>query len=686
MPQTFTNHLIHETSPYLLQHAHNPVEWYPWSSEAFERARRENKPVLLSIGYAACHWCHVMEHESFEDAEIARIMNEKFVNIKVDREERPDVDQVYMAFIQMFTGSGGWPMTVFLTPDKKPFFGGTYFPPDDRYGRPGFKRVLQMVADYYHKEKDKVSKMLEQVDEAYQKLLSEQTAGSMPDRTDWNKAVEVLSGHYEPQYGGIGGAPKFPASGAMELFLRKYRNGGERRYLDMVAHTLQKMAEGGIFDQLGGGFARYSVDDQWLVPHFEKMLYDNARLAALYFEMYRCTQDSFYSRIAEETLAFVQRELRHENGGFFSSLDADSEGEEGKYYVWSRAEVLERLGKEQGVIVCDYFDISEQGNFEGRNILHVNQDIQTLADKYNMDEGSIIRLIEEARLTLFDERKKRVRPNLDDKMIVSWNGLMLSAFSIAYQVTRREAYAEVIVENIAFVQQNLVKNGRLLHTFKDGQAKYDGFLDDYANWIQGLLDAYEALFDGTYLQWAYDLTQKVNAYFWDRDNGGYFYTASDQEALIRRMKDEGDQSIPSGNGIMLSNQLRLFSFTEERELIDKCEIILRKYGPNFSRHPFAYASYLNAFDFYLEKPREILVALPDRSEIDESLWQTIFNRYRPNKVIMVKKERVADEVLTASLTEGRSAVEGRPTVYVCHDFNCSLPLHSAEEVNKLLDE
>lgn len=682
-----TNRLINETSPYLLQHAHNPVDWFSWGEEAFAIAKKENKPIFLSVGYSSCHWCHVMEHESFENEEIAKIMNDNFVCIKVDREERPDIDQVYMNYVQMATGSGGWPMSVFLTPDQKPFFGGTYFPPDDRYGRPGFKRLLLAMSNFYHNEKEELQKNLDKVDRVFIGDGTNKQKGTekrdLPTRQDWDSALEQLAGYYEPVYGGIGKAPKFPAVNVFSLFLREYRNSGQPQYLNMVEHTLQNMANGGIYDQVGGGFARYSVDEKWLVPHFEKMLYDNGQLVQIYLDTYLVTKNDYYLRIAEETLEFTLREMTSDEGGFYSSLDADSEGEEGKFYVWDKKEIDALLADEGAEIFDAFFDVSSTGNFEGKNILNVVTSFEQLSEKFNRPVDEIKKLINSGRKILLKEREKRIRPALDDKVISSWNGLMLSAFARAYQVTQKENYKKVIVKNVSFLKEKLMVDGKLMRTYKDGKAKYDAFIEDYAILTNALLDAYEAVFDPAYIAFAIQLNDYANTHFWDKQNGGYFTASDQQEKLIKRMKDASDNSTPSGGGIMLMNNLRLFSYTEKAEYYQMSENILKKYRPQFTNNPYGYGSYLAALDMYLEKPKEILIARKADQNIDEYL-ALLFKTYLPNKVVMVLSEGDDYSSLTASLVEGKKTIDGKVTSYVCQNFACSLPVFSVDELKALV--
>ena len=677
-----SNRLSQETSPYLQQHAHNPVDWYPWGEEAFAKARAENKPILLSIGYAACHWCHVMEKESFENEEIAALMNSLFVNIKVDREERPDVDQLYMRYVQLLTGSGGWPMTVFLTPQLKPFYGGTYFPPENRYGRPGFRRLLQLISDYYHNQKDDLNKNLKKIEMAITASFSEINGQKLPDRNTFNQACKRLAEMYEPEYGGLGNAPKFPAVQAFNLFLRKYANDGEQRYLDMVTHTLKSMGKGGVYDQLGSGFARYSTDNSWLVPHFEKMLYDNAQIVQLYLDTYLITKDEFYLQIVKEILAFVMREMTDPEGGFYSSFDADSEGEEGKFYIWDKKEIIQILGEENGEIFCAYYGVTEQGNFEGKNILNVVTDIPTLAVRFKTDEEVVQGSIADSKEKLFQIRKNRIPPALDDKILLSWNALMHSAFAKAYQVLGDKAYETVIRHNIAFIQKKMVRDNTLFHTYKDGIAKQNAFLDDYAYLIQALLDAYEALYEPSWLRWADELTRQANGIFWDENNGGYYYTSADEQ-LLHRIKDENDQSIPSATGVMLMNMLRLYSVNENSDYITRTEALFKKYEPVFVKNPYGYASYLNALDFYLNKPKEILLVQGKRTAVQPML-KAIFTEFIPNKVVLVINLEGGNEAIQSSVFQDRNTVNDMTTAYVCHNFICSMPVTNAATLRQLI--
>jgi uncharacterized protein YyaL (SSP411 family) len=677
------NHLANETSPYLLQHADNPVHWYPWGDEAIQIAKEENKPILLSIGYSACHWCHVMEHESFENEQTARIMNDNFVCIKVDREERPDIDQIYMNFVQMTTGSGGWPLNVFLTPDLEPFFGGTYFPPDDRYGRPSWTKVMQMAADFYQNRKSELDQNLGIVREAFAASNQDTQGTRIPDRSLLIGAARSLSQLYDKKYGGLGSAPKFPAIQPLTFFLRIYRQTGDEEYLTMVSHSLEQMARGGIYDHLGGGFARYSVDEKWLVPHFEKMLYDNAQLVPLYLDVYLLTKKSFFLQIAKETLNFIDKEMRSGDGGFYSSLDADSEGEEGKYYVWTRSEIDKILGKHSDIF-CDYYDVTEQGNFEGKNILYMQSGINEIAKRFNLTPDQVQIILNKSREQLLTERHKRIRPGLDDKILTSWNALMLSAYARAYQITGKTRYAEIIRSNVSFLKSKLSKNNGLYRTFNKGKARYAGYAEDYAFLIQALLDSYEAVFENDYLKWAQTLMHQVKTKFWDSENIGYYMAERDQKNLIYRMKDEHDHSIPSATGVMLLNLLRFYSTTENDQYINQAEQLLRKYGSAFASNPYTYSSYLNGLDFYLQRPKEIFLVLP--TELDTTFTREIFSNYLPNKVVIKNVANSKPSLFSRSILQGKEAVDGKPTAYVCHNFTCSLPVTSSKALLDLLQK
>ncbi|MEP7274491.1 MAG: thioredoxin domain-containing protein, partial [Acidobacteriota bacterium] len=596
-----------ETSPYLLQHANNPVDWYPWGPEALERARREDRPILLSIGYSACHWCHVMERESFENDAIARLMNENFVNIKVDREERPDLDTIYMNAIQMMTGHGGWPMTVFLTPDQVPFYGGTYFPPADRHGLPGFPRVLISLAEAYRTQHDEIVRNSASVLTELKKLNQIKVEEGELSIELLDRAAHQLLRTFDPVNGGFGSRPKFPPSMGMTFLLRQFRRTGDTATLAAVEMTLEKMAHGGIYDQLGGAFHRYSVDERWLVPHFEKMLYDNALLARIYLDAYLVTGNGLYSRIATETLDYVSREMTNENGGFYSTQDADSEGEEGKFFVWSPQEVEAWLGAEDAKLFGRYFDITTEGNFEGLNILHVDTELDDVAALLGVDGPRLAEVVERGRGILFAAREERIKPARDEKILTAWNGLMMRSFAEASQVLGRADYREIAVRNAEFLLGNLRRDGRLLRTHKDGESKLNGYLEDYAYLADGLLSLYEATFDSRWFIEARALVETMIDQFWDEENAGFYFTGKDHENLISRTKDYYDNAIPAGNSVAIHVLLRLSMFTSEMRYREMAERSLRQLKDVVLRAPSAFGHLLCAFDLLLGSALEITV-------------------------------------------------------------------------------
>ena len=679
------NRLSLETSPYLLQHAHNPVEWFPWGTEAFQKAKEENKPVLLSIGYSACHWCHVMEHESFENEEIARLMNDSFVNIKVDREERPDLDDVYMAAVQMLTGRGGWPLTVFLTPEGKPFFGGTYFPPEDRYGVTGFPKVLKAVAEAYRERPEDVERSVQQILQALTKLPGRQESQQPFSGEILVRACDQLAQAYDAQHGGLGDAPKFPNTGVLELFLRRYRLSQGPRFLEMVTDTLTKMAEGGIYDHLGGGFHRYSVDARWLVPHFEKMLYDNAQLVRLYVEAFRITGSPFFRQIIEETLDYILREMARPEGGFYSTQDADSEGEEGKFFVWEYKEVMDVLGEEVGEIFSRVYDVSEPGNFEGKNILHLILTVEQAARYFSREPEEIKTLLAEARRKLFLQREKRIKPLRDEKALVSWNGLMLSGLAEAFKIFGETKYLQAAEKCVDFILTSMVPNGLLLHTFKDGQAKVPGFLDDYAFLSAGLLDIYEATLDRSILSRAVEFAEAMIREFWDEAEGAFFFTGGSHEKLISRTKPAFDGSIPSGNSVATHLLLRLYRYTGKEDYLLRAEKVLRLYREAMESQPFGFTHLLCALDFYLEKPKEIVVVGEREHQDTRGLLSQINLLYLPNKTLQLLDPRTPPSGTASIPVQEKSQVNGKTTVYVCHNFTCSPPVTQWDELKALLE-
>ena len=684
MTDEHTNRLIHETSPYLLQHAHNPVDWYPWSEEAFEKAKKENKPVLLSIGYSACHWCHVMERESFENEKIAALMNELFVNIKVDREERPDLDEIYMNAVQMLTGRGGWPMTMFLTPEGKPFYGGTYFPPEDRQGMPGFPRILQGVAQAYRERPADVEKSVAQILETLHHM-----AESQPSEKDFAPGIiaescEKIARAYDSENGGLGQAPKFPNPGVYELFLRYYSESGDERYLTMVAQTLSKMAQGGIYDHVGGGFHRYSVDAKWLVPHFEKMLYDNAQLLRIYSQAYVITREPLYKTVVEESARYLLREMHQPEGGFYSTQDADSEGDEGKFFVWTLAEIDALLGAEDGEVFARMYDVTEEGNFEEKNILHPILTVDQANKFFRKEKSEIEALIARTKEKLFTAREKRIKPFRDEKIIAAWNGLLLSGLAEAIKITGASSCLEASRRTVEFIFGRMFRDGYLLHVYKDGQAKLRGYLDDYAFVALGLLDLYEVLLDRSLIDRAMELADIMLREFWDERGGGLFYTGKSHEPLISRAKPVFDASIPSGNAIAAQLLLRLYHLVGAEEYHTRAETILRSYYDAMVSQPFGFAHMLCALDQYLHPAQEIVIVGERSDARTTDLIKEIHSLYLPNKAVLIFAPGESLEKVSP-LMVGKQQIDGRPTAYVCQNFTCSAPVTSWAELKRLLE-
>jgi uncharacterized protein YyaL (SSP411 family) len=675
------NRLINETSPYLLQHAHNPVDWYPWGQEALQRAKAEDKPILLSIGYSACHWCHVMEHESFENDDIARIMNQHFVCIKVDREERPDLDAIYMAAVQAMTQRGGWPMTVFLTPEGAPFYGGTYFPPEDRAGMPGFPRVLLGVAKAYAERRGEVEesgqRMIEHLRESVRAMASgedELSQDLLP------AAVRTLASNFDPREGGFGGAPKFPQPMNLEFLLRAYRRTQDPQALRMVELTLAKMARGGMYDQLGGGFHRYSVDAHWLVPHFEKMLYDNAQLALVYLHAFQVTGNPFYRQVVEETLDYVVREMTSPEGSFYSTQDADSEGEEGKYFLWTPAEVQEVLGEADARLFMRYYDVTSAGNFEGKNILHVPRDMDVVADQAGVAFEHFAASIDRSRQKLLARREQRVHPGRDEKVLAAWNGMMLKAFAEASAVLTRRDYAQVARRCAEFLLRELRRDGKLLRTYKDGQRKLNAYLEDYANLIDGLLTLYEASFEPRWFSAARELAGTMLEQFWSDKERCFYDTGIDHEQLINRPRDTFDNATPSGNSVAVEVLLRLNLLTGEQRCMSIAETVLRSMQRVAASYPSGFGRLLSAYDLYFGPARQIALIgaldAPDMAGFRQAVW----SRYVPNKVVAGG----AADGGEVPLLEGRGLVDGKPAAYVCEHFACQRPVTEPAKLLELL--
>ena len=683
-----TNRLINSTSPYLLQHAHNPVDWYPWGKEALDRAKRENKPILVSIGYSACHWCHVMERESFENEDIAKIMNEHFICIKVDREERPDLDEIYMNAVQLMTGSGGWPLNVFLTSDLKPFFGGTYFPPDDRWGRTGFRKVLLAVAEGYRDRRDKIQESTNQILAALHTMSATQSA----EETELTEgvikdAVTQLRQSFDTEWGGFRRAPKFPPSATISLLLRHHHRTGDKDALHMATLTLDRMARGGMYDQLGGGFHRYSVDGQWLVPHFEKMLYDNAQLADVYLEAYQLTRNPLYRRTAEETLDYVLRDMTDEGGGFHSSQDADSEDEEGKYYVWSLEEIGQTLPAEDAGLLGRYYGVTKGGNFEGHNILHVGTPTDEFAKKEGMTSDDLLRRLDGMRPKLLVVRAKRVPPGKDDKILTDWNGLMISAFARGYQVLGTKAYLDAAEKAATFILTHMRSEQGLLHTHRAGRSHIAAYLDDYAFLTQGLIDLYECTFEPKWIEHARTLVQEMLERFWDAEAGGFYNTAAGEPHLIVRTKNAHDSSIPSGNAVAAEALLRLAKLTGNKEDFDRALGVLKAFGGAVKHSPTAFVRMLSAYDFHRGPAKEIAICGHREAADTKAMLAAVWGRYLPNKVVALIDPRAKDAASIAKaipLLESRPMINDRATAYVCYDYHCKAPVTSAGALEELL--
>ncbi len=677
------NRLIHETSPYLLQHAHNPVDWYPWGPEALDRARREDRLIQLSIGYSACHWCHVMERESFENDSIAELMNQHFVNIKVDREERPDLDEIYMAAtLAMNRGQGGWPMTVFLTPEGEPLFAGTYFPPSDSHGRPGFPTLLKQIAGGWEENRAEFRAQAKTVLEHLRGITNLGPRVAVTADV-LETCVDAYASVFDGQFGGFGPAPKFPQATGLSLLLRIHRRFGDERALDMVEKTLEAMAYGGLYDQVGGGFARYATDRRWLIPHFEKMLYDNALLTRAYLEAYQVTGRDLYARVARETLDYVLREMTSD-GGFYSSTDADSEGEEGKFFVWRPDEIVALLGEETGRWFNTFYDITPEGNWEGKNILNCPRSVGEVAEELGVDVQALEAALAAARERVYQARLTRVPPSLDDKILTAWNGLMIGAFAEGFRVLGDERYLDAARTGAEFVLQFLTTpNGRLLRTHRAGKSHLDAYLEDYAYLSEGLIDLYEAGGHVRYLREAERLLLLMLVLFSDEESGAFFNTASDHETLVLRYREGSDGATPSANATAASALARMSYHLDRTDLREAAIRSLQAYGAPIAKYPRGYAKSLTVADFLLEGPVEIaLVGVPG-SEDHEALRRVIAAHYLPNRIQAWRDPR-ADDDAKLPLLEGKGAVGGKAALYVCRDFSCQTPVSDEEGAHRVL--
>jgi uncharacterized protein len=673
------NRLARESSPYLLQHAENPVDWYPWGEEAFERARSEDKPILLSVGYSSCHWCHVMAHESFEDERIAALMNEGFVNVKVDREERPDVDSVYMTFTQAMTGQGGWPMTVFLTPDLEPFYAGTYFPPQDGHGRPGFPRLLESVMRAWREDRDRVAQSASELTAKIREATQRQTqgqGGAIASATS-EAAFRALQGPYDETWGGFGRAPKFPSPSNLEFLLMYGARTGDDAATAMVTHTCRRMTEGGMYDHLGGGFARYSVDGEWLVPHFEKMLYDNALLARLYVHAYQVTGDEAFARTVREALDYLEREMRDPAGGFYSAQDADSEGIEGKFFVWTPDEIAEVVGAEDAPVVCALYGVTEQGNFVDphhpefgrRNVLSRRRSVEDDAREFGLGIAQVETAIPSWRARLFEARSRRVAPGLDDKVLTSWNGLAIAAFAEAGRVLGEPRYVDRAREAAEFFRERMQPGGRLLHSYRAGEAKVDALLEDYAYLGLGLVDLHRATGDLAHLHWASDLCDEAMRRFRDAD-GTFFETPEDGEALVLRQKPFFDAPTPSGNAAMAQLLHWLGRYLGRAEWEAASREVVTAVAGQFDRAATGFGAMLQALELHLAPPREI--AIVGAREARAPFEREVARRYLPTMLLAP-----ADAGEGLPVLMGRSVTAGA-AAYVCEDMVCDLPATSVE--------
>ena len=678
------NRLINESSPYLLQHATNPVDWYPWGKDAFEKARRENKPIFLSIGYSTCHWCHVMEHESFSDEEVAALLNKYFVSIKVDREERPDIDQVYMAVTQTMTGRGGWPNTVFLTPDKKPFFAGTYFPKETRWGLPGLMELLPKVAAIWQNDRENVLKSAQQITDLLA-AKDKPNPGNSPDKSLLDKTRNLLADVYDPEYGGFGQAPKFPTPHILTFLLRRYHHNEDTQALAMVEKTLTRMRLGGIYDHIGFGFHRYSTDGQWLVPHFEKMLYDQALLAMAYTEAYQATGKKFYARTVREILAYILRDMTSNEGGFYSAEDADSERVEGKFYLWTLPQIQKILGKKETETFKKIYTLDTNGNFTSReeaqaagsNILHLKKALPDLAGELGVPEKQLRRRLAINREKLFKVRNKRVHPFKDDKILTDWNGLMIAALARAGQVLNEPRYTADAVRAADFIMLRLRdNNGRLVKRYRKGTAGLPAHLDDYAFVVWGFLELYEATLKAIYLQEAIRLNDQMIKHFWDQQSGGLFMTADDSEKLLIRNKEIYDGAIPSGNSVAALNLLRLGHITGREDYLKKAEEISRAFSESVNRYPAGHAHLMMALDYALNPNYEVVIVGQPAAKDTRAMLLALRRPFLPGKVVLLRpadKKAAAEIIRMAPYTEFMVSKDGRATAYVCTNFVCKLP-------------
>jgi uncharacterized protein len=688
-----TNHLINEKSPYLLQHAFNPVNWYGWREEAFEKARRENKPIFLSIGYSTCHWCHVMEKESFENAEVAKRLNDAFVSIKVDREERPDLDNIYMTVCQLTTGSGGWPLTIIMTPDKKPFFAATYIPGTSRFGRPGMLELLPHIENIWKTRQQEILQSAVAVTQALQDMEKNRNVKHL-DQKILEAAFRDLADRFDPVYGGFGSSPKFPTPHNLWFLLRYWKRTGVDQALEMVEKTLNELRRGGVFDQVGYGFHRYSTDRQWLVPHFEKMLYDQAMLALAYLEAYQATGKTFYVDVAREIFTYVLRDMQSPEGGFYSAEDADSEGVEGKFYVWTEEELREILTTQEAQFIIQAFHVKKEGNFveeatgklTGANILYPGQ-----APARGTSDSSIPdieKISDFLRQKLYDAREKRIHPHKDDKILTDWNGLMIAALARGARVLGNKVYAAAALDAANFILENMrTREGRLLHRYREGDANITAHVDDYAFFIWGLLELYATTFDADHLEIALSLSEDLLVHYWDPQGGGLFFTPDDGEDLIVRKKEIYDGAIPSGNGVAMQNFLRLARLTGKMEYEARASGIMSAFSGHVDRFPSGHTQFLCSLDFALGPCFEVIVVGPAESLEVKEMMHTLNSRFIPNHVALFRPSD-GDSLAIDNLSEfveSHVAIDGKATAYVCENHVCKAPFTDVQEFRAFLE-
>ena len=700
------NRLINEKSPYLLQHAYNPVDWFAWGEEAFEKAKAEDKPIFLSVGYSTCYWCHVMEREIFENDKMAELMNKYFVSIKVDREERPDVDRVYMTALQAMTGSGGWPMSMFLTPELKPFYGATYIPPNSKYGMPGFEDLVTEINNAWKTRRDEIENSGNTIIKHISQFTAQKSESKSLNEEIFKKGIDQFKGGFDEEYGGFGSAPKFPRPVGLNFLVRfsplrgETERGAESEILQMVIRTLFNMAQGGIYDHLGGGFHRYSVDRFWIVPHFEKMLYDQAQLVSVYLDVHQMTKDKYFAEVARDVLNYVEKNLTNSDGGFYSAEDAESaldsskpnEKEEGAFYVWEKNEIDNLLGEKNSEIFCYYFGIGARGNapagsdphnvFVNKNILYRAHSLSDTSNKFNFSTDETDKILIESKKILYDAREKRPRPHLDDKILTSWNGLGISAFAKAYNVLGDEKYIELAKKSADFILKNLFKDNILLHRFRDGEARYNGTLEDYAFFIHALIDLYEACFDVKYLEKAIELTNLMIKYFYDNENGGLFDTSDKDKSILVRTKEDYDSAEPTGNSVAIMDLLRLSQIIENEDYHNKAIDSLKLFSGKMSEQPYAAPQMLCALDFSLSKPKQIIIAGKKVDKLAEEMIHEVHRHYIPNKILIFAEAGKENKLIQFLSSIIKSS--DKTTAYVCENYTCKLPVSDLGEFKKLM--